>query len=277
VHPEARDPGFAEGSSELVRRDVYASPDIEKAVGLWSAERLIQSMDESGIDYALVRGLAWKSSSILGDNNSYVDACLAEHPDRLKGLHIADAGHPDEAADAIMALDETLYVGVELIPKWQGTQINAPELQPIIDAVQKRDFLLKVYTAHPTQTLNGDAPYRTLEFLRKHPEIKILVPHLGGLLCLYKLFPPIAECLNNAYFIGSVSATMQMVEFAARVDSNNLLFGTDFPFNHSFDQQTALNAFAKLDIPADARARILGDNALKLFGFRDKPPTTSAE
>ena len=36
---------------------------------------------------------------------------------------------------------------------------------------RKRNFFLKIYTAHITQTLDGDSPYRTLQFLKKYPNI----------------------------------------------------------------------------------------------------------
>ena len=267
VHPAARCPSFAKHTQEPARKDVYASKDIKDAVKLWGVESLIESMDENQIDYAIVSGLAWNSSSILRDNNVYVEECLQRYPTRLRGLYTPDVSDPESAAAEILALDAKYYIGVEIIPKWQNTTINAQELEPIFEAVKQRDFFLKVYTAHPTQTLDGDSPYRTLEFLRTHPEIKTLIPHLGGLLCLYKLFPPIAAHLKNAYFITSVSATMEMVEFAASVCSDNLLFGTDFPFNHSFDQKTPLDAMKALNVAREDQAKILGDNATRLFGL----------
>ena len=163
---------------------------------------------------------------------------------------------------------------LKLIPKWQKININNPHLEPIFEAVRKRGYFMKVYTAHPTQTLDGDAPYRTLQFLRQHLDIRTLIPHMGGLLCLYGLYPTIREVIKNAYFITSVSATMQMVKFAAEVNPNNLLFGTDFPFNHCFDQETPLEEMLAMGLPEDVKEKILGRTALSLFSFEGS--TTSA-
>ena len=268
VHPEARTRDFAIHKDELVRRDVYSDAGIEKAIGLWGVDATIRSMDECGIDFALLSGLAWKDRGILRDNNEYVLECLGNHPHRFKGLYTVDPSDPDRSADSIMSLDNDKYIGAEIIPKWQGTHVDAPELQPIIEALESKNLFLKAYTAHPTQTLDGDAPYRTLRLLRRNPRLKTLIPHLGGLLCLYGLYSPVAELIQNAFFITSVSATMKMVEFAATVNPDNLLFGTDFPFNHCFDQATALDAMFELNLEPEVRDRILGRTAIDLFGFK---------
>jgi predicted TIM-barrel fold metal-dependent hydrolase len=88
------------------------------------------------------------------------------------------------------------------------------------------------------------------------------------MLCLYGLWPPIREVLKNAYFITSVSATMKMVEFAAAVNPDNLVFGTDFPFNHCFDQITPLKEMATLNIADHIKEKILSNTARSIFQFR---------
>lgn len=267
VHPEARRLDFAQNTNEPVRRVIYNSPEAVRSHTLWNVEALRESMAESNIEYAILSGLAWNDGAIIRDNNAYVADCLDRYPDEFKGLYTPDPTDPEAAATEIMGLNEQRYIGVELIPKWQNTHINDPKLEPIFDAVRRRNFFMKVYTAHPTQTLDGDAPYRTLQFLKEHSEIKTLIPHLGGLLCLYGLWLPIREALKNAYFITSVSATMKMVEFAAAVNPDNLVFGTDFPFNHCFDQITPLREMATLNIADDIKGKILSGTALSIFQF----------
>ena len=116
-----------------------------------------------------------------------------------------------------MQIDKKIYIGVELIPKWQN--------------------------------------------------VNTLIPHLGGLVCLYGLFSPIRKLIKNAYFITSVSATMKMVKFASEVNPDNLLFGTDFPFNNCFNQKFPLEEMYNMKISDDVKNNILGRKAFKLFGF----------
>ena len=178
--------------------------------------------------------------------------------------------HTESYDSNISDLDESVFIGVELIPKWQKIHIDDPGLQPIFEAVLKRNLFFKSYTAHITQTLDGDTPYRLLQFLRNNPELKVLIPHMGGLLGIYGLIPEIREALKNAYFITSVSSTMPMVKFAAEVNEDNLLFGTDFPFNHCHDQSTPLQYMFTDEIAFPIRRKILGETAQALFKFGNK-------
>ena len=66
---------------------------------------------------------------------------------------------------------------------------------------------------------------------------------------------------------------MKMVKFASEVNPDNLLFGTDFPFNNCFDQETPLKKMYEMDIPDNIKYNILGKKAFKLFRF-DKIPNT---
>jgi len=274
VHPDARRADYAANASEPVHQAVYAHDELPRALRLWGIEATLESMDRCGIRWGILSGLAWNDPAILAENNAYVRTCLEEHADRFRGLYTPDTSDPERAADAIMQLDTRFYVGVEVIPKWQRTRADDPRLEPIFAAVRRRGLLMKIYTAHPTQTADGDTPFRTLQFLRNHPDIRTLVPHLGGLLCLYGLHEPVQAALRNAYFITSVSSTMRMVRFAAEVNEANLLFGTDFPFNHCFDQETPLNEMMALDLPDRAKRRILGQTAAALFGLQETQPST---
>ena len=90
---------------------------------------------------------------------------------------------------------------------------------------------------------------------------------MGGLLCLYALVPEIREALKNAYFITSVSSTMEMVNFAAEINSDNLLFGTDFPFNHCHDQSTQIEYMQNTHLSESVKNKIMGKTALSLFNL----------
>ena len=129
-------------------------------------------------------------------------------------------------------------------------------------------MFLKIYTAHPIQTLNGDSPYRTLKFISENKNIKLIIPHLGGLLSIYALLPKVKKILKNVHFITSVSSTMEMVKFSSEVNSKNLLFGTDFPFNHCFNQSQPIKKMKNLKILNNFKKEIFYLNAKRLFKFK---------
>lgn len=172
-----------------------------------------------------------------------------------------------KAAKEIELLDKDVFVGVKLLPAWQKVCIDDKELQPIFNAVLAKDMYLMVHTDHITQSLNGDTPYRLLRFLLNNPDLKVLAPHMGGLLCLYALRENIRHAVSNTTFITSVSATMEFVKYAAEINPDNIIFGTDFPFNHCHNQSTQINTIQNLKLPNNAVEKILGSKAKKLFGF----------
>ncbi len=267
VHPDARSIDYAKDRCPPLHRDVYSHPEASNAFQLWSHEALIQAMDSADVTNAVVSGLAWMDPEAQRLNNNYVKEALSKHAGKLKGLFTPDVSEISAAVSAIHEVDSDLYVGLEFIPKWQGIRIDDPVLDPLMEAARKRGFLIKIYTCHPTQSLDGDVPYRTLQFLKRNPDITVVVPHLGGLLALFALYPPIAMHLQKAHFITSVSATMKMVKFAADVNPDNLLYGSDFPFNHCFSMLDPIKELKTLGLPPEHEEKIASLNAKRLFGF----------
>lgn len=267
LHPKARSRNFGNGGNEPVRRAIHEHKDFQKIEHLLSLEALLESMDRNGICRSIIMGMPWRAPGILHDNNAYVADCAAAHKDRFRALYIPDPLDPRKAAKKVESLDDSLFLGAKLVPSWQGVAIDDPALSPLWRALEGRDMFLMVHTDHPTQSLTGDAPYRLLQFLRMNPKLKVLAPHLGGLLCLYALMPDLREAMAKVHFVTSVSATMEMVGFAARINSKNLIFGTDFPFNHCHSQGEPLAAIKALGLSHSATSEILGLTAADLFSF----------
>lgn len=267
LHPEACNAAFAWGEDEPVRKAIHEHPDFPLLQEKLSVEALLDSMDANSITQALIMGVSWRSSCYQHDNNAFIETCVCKYPDRFRGLYIPDLSDPEQAARDIEQLNTARFIGIKLLPAWQGVHIDDSSLSPLWPVLVRKQLFLMVHTDHPTQSSDGDTPYRLLHFLQQHPEIRLLAPHLGGLLCLYGLMPKIQHAIRNTHFVTSVSATMQMVEFAARVNDKNLLFGSDFPFNHCHDQTTPLKVLQNLSLTDDMKKMILYENARRLFGY----------
>ena len=117
VHPAARRADYAAHTNEPVRQVIYNHPEVAAAMQLWGVEAALDSMGRCGIRYGILSGLAWNDPAILRENNDYVRYCLKHHGDRFRGLYTPDPSDPDRAADEIMRLNSSLYIGVETNPK----------------------------------------------------------------------------------------------------------------------------------------------------------------
>ncbi len=266
LHPEGCTKQFLEGHDDPVRKAVHEHSDFTSIQKLLGIDALLQSMDKNGIVWSLIMGMPWKEESVLMDNNRYIEACVKKYPDRLKGMYIPFLGDPKRAAKEIENLDKKIFMGVKILPRNQSAHVDEDRLAPIYEAVQKKDMFLMIHTDHIHQTDTGDTPFRLMNFLLKYPKIKVLAPHLGGLICLYASRPKVKEAIKNVHFICSVSATMELASFAAQINPDNLIFGTDFPFNHCHNQHFQIEELSRLGLSKDVQEKILFKNAQKLFG-----------
>lgn len=264
-HPAARNINYARSCEPLVTKRIYEHEGFRFVKGQLSAASHLKNMRENGLDFALISGLGWQNPEIRLENNRYVRWCVRRYPRKFRGFFVIDSRDVRSALVEIDSLDTSVFVGVEIMNNYSGGKIDDPRIQPILDAIREKNLILKLYAAHPIQTIDGDSAYRILAMIRRNPELKILVGHLGGLLCLYGLLPEVRQELKNVFFITSVSSTMKMVEFAASVNPDNLVFGSDAPFNHCFSQRSPLNSLGELNLTRKIKSKILSYNARHLI------------
>lgn len=245
---------------------IHRHSEYPQVKPLLTLSALIQSMKRSGIDRCIIMGMPWREESLQDENNAYVAEVVRSHPDLFRGCFIPHCGDMERAARQISALDRDVFVGVKLLPSDQGVKIDSPYLEPLWKAMSVLDLFLIVHTDHSIQGDDGDTPFRFLRFLESHPELRVAAPHLGGLLCLYELLPRVAKVAKNVYYVSSVSATLDMVEFAAKVCPGRVMFGSDFPFNHCHDQASIVEGIRALDLSPEEIERVLGKTADEFLG-----------
>jgi len=265
LHPDARRASYASVKEPVVTEKIYNHVGFKHVKNQLSAISHIHAMAANGVGFALISGLGWRTPEIRLKNNEYVAWSVRRHPKHFRGFFVIDSTDVKRSLREVETLDESRFIGVEIMNNYSGGHIDDRRIQPILDHIRERNLILKVYAAHPIQTLDGDSPYRLLTMIKRNPELKIIIGHLGGLLCLYGLLPEIQSAMKNVYFITSVSSTMKMVEFAAQVNPGNILFGSDAPFNHCYSQDIPLKKLKSLKLDRDTKKTILGRNACSLI------------
>lgn len=265
LHPEAREPDYLAEKEEPVRRAIHEHEDFPLLKDRMTVDALIQSMEKNRIDKCVIMGLPWNDTNAHAKNNRYIESVVENHPDKFRGMYIPHLDNIKKEMQNIKQLTPDRFIGVKLIPGWQHMRVDNSELAPLLETVESENLFLMVHTDHPIQSLDGDVPYRLLSVLKEHPNLNVLAPHLGGLLCLYGLNPKIKPLLENVHFITSVSLTMRMVKYAADVDPDKVIFGTDFPFNHCHNQGSLIEDLHELPLSEEVESKILGQTANQLF------------
>lgn len=268
--PEWRVAGWRPPASEdVLLRVLYDHPERDLALAGAGAEGLLAEMAAAGVDKAVIMGLPWRDADLNRQNDDYVRRLMTDHPGRFFGMGLLPAPGSADLVDAVSRMRDEGFRGVKVIPAWQGWRLDDPVLFPAYEAMARHGMVLTPHTDHFYMSPEvSDAPHRLLAVARRFPELKILAPHLGGLIALYGLYPPLRSALDNILFVSSVPSTMRMTLYAAdAMGADRIAFGTDFPFNPSHDQRTVRASFEKLGFSeADTRA-IAGENAERFLAW----------
>jgi len=271
VHPGNRLPGRRAPEPETrMNRAIFDHVEGELALARADVQALLGEMDAGGIERACIMGMPWVDPGRCELDNHYVGQCVRSWPERFLGFGVLAAPSLSDPVLQVrrMALEHG-FLGVKVIPSWQGWRLTDRDFEPALREMSDLGLTLVPHTDHLTiDPAGADTAHALLETARRFPDLKILAPHLGGLLCLYELISGIKADLGNLLFVTSVSRSMGMVEFAARAAGcRRLAFGTDYPFNVGHDQRSVKQALEGLNFPPGDLVGIAGKNLERFLGL----------
>ena len=266
--PEWCRQGFRPPEREtVINRKIYDHPKRDIAMRGAHEDALLAEMDRSGITGAIIMGLPWLSPELCWRNNDYVAELVKRHPRRFWGAGLLPSPEAENASDAVKRIADMGLRGVKVIPSWQGWRLDDLRVAPAMEMIEERRMFLEPHTDYAfIAPEDGDSPSSLFAVLRRHPELRVVAPHLGGMLCLHALHASFRQIFRNVLFVGSVPTTMRFIEFAvAAAGADSVAFGTDFPFNPTHDQLSVRLNFEQLDLSEGDRRRIAGENALRFL------------
>jgi predicted TIM-barrel fold metal-dependent hydrolase len=206
--------------------------------------------------------------------NRFAAEAARAHPE-LIALGTVFPGEPDEKAVIAEALGPLGLRGLKLHCHVQQMAADDPRLEPAYAACEAAGLPLVIHCGS-APVLGGYAgdvravagADRIERVLARHPRLTLVVPHLGhhegaayaALLARHERLFLDTTMVIGGYFEGDVVP----VELIAR-HPDRILYGTDFP-NIPYAWNRELRAL--LDAPLDepARRKVLGENALRVYG-----------
>ena len=265
----------------IERRDIFAKRDssFEFIYGdpksrMVTYPELIEEMDSSGVNMAIVCGFPWRSLDLCRRHNTYMMEAVRAHPDRLIGLAIVNpvAGNASDK-ELERCLDGGLKGVGEISAEAQGFRLDDTSTAGRIASVVAEAGLFMLVHAnedvghfYPGKTpTNPAAVYR---FLEKFPDTKTILAHWGGGLFFYEMMPEVAKVTSSVYYDTAASPFLyrpQVYKVAVDiVGPGRILFGTDYPL---LKMQRHLDEINKAGLSEDVRTAILGRNAKGLLGL----------
>jgi predicted TIM-barrel fold metal-dependent hydrolase len=229
-----------------------------------SLERLILSLEESGIDKAVVLPIAPFVS------NQFVARVCSEYPDRLMGFASVNPLERD-AADILVECIENGLKGLKLHPKLQKFQLSDLNAQKVIE--KAADLKIPVVIdawVQPEDSVYQHVIHSIAATARRIPHAHIILTHLGGY--KYNEILPVSKETKNIYF--DLSFVMAHVDHETlynyiaplirEIGADHLIYGSDYPEidikNYYLFAQKFLDDF----FSRKEKNLILGDNILRL-------------
>ncbi|MDP2953611.1 MAG: amidohydrolase family protein, partial [Chloroflexota bacterium] len=241
---------------------------------LATAEDLIASMDQAGVQVSIALNIGWASHQLCVETNDYLLEATARYPHRLVAFC---ALQPRAGEAALEEMERCARAGArglgELRPDDQGFQLSDEVLlRPMIDKAIKLNLTLLFHASEPVGHLYPGkgkvTPDQLWAFITLFPSLPVIFAHWGGGLPFYALMPEVGRALDRVYFDTAATSFLyrpQVFHQAIEaVGAGKILFGSDYPL---IEQGRALSLIQALDLPEAEKSLITGDNAARLLNI----------
>jgi len=263
-------------------RDKYTDADpcfailyAQKNAKLATADELIASMDETGIDISVITNIGWTTHEMCVETNDYILESIARYPDRLVGLATVQ---PQSGEAAIAEVERCAKGGIkgigEIRPDTQLFDLTDETIMsPFIEVIRQHSLILLIHASEPVGHVypgkGGITPDVLYPFITRFPDLTLVCAHWGGGLPFYALMPEVKKALDNVYFDTAASPFLYRPEIYNHViqliGAEKILFGSDYPL---LAPSRLINEIRSLDLPEETVSLILSGNAQRLLGIK---------
>jgi uncharacterized protein len=245
---------------------------------LATVEELIESMDASGIDRAVLCGFPWSDAGMCQYHNDYMRESVASYPDRLRWLAVVTPSRESRAGQMAIDAFEAGAAGIgELNADAQSFDLRNPRaLDDVASAceVYRKPMLLHVSEpiGHQYPGKGTATPDRLLTFVEQHQDLQVIAAHWGGGLPFFELMPEVRQLAANVIYDSAASTYLYdftiFLQALSLVGPQKIVFGTDYPL---LKQHRFLKRVRALPWPDDsALNQILSGTAEAVFGFAER-------
>jgi predicted TIM-barrel fold metal-dependent hydrolase len=227
----------------------------------------IAMMDRGGIDKMLIS--AWYAPRNVMISNDEVAEFVAEAPDRLVGVGSVDISKPMDAVREIRrCIRDLRFKAIRVLPWLWEVPPTDRRFYPVYTACAEEGvpFCTQIGHTGPLMPSEVGRPVYLDQVALDFPELTIVAGHIG--------YPWTDEAIAVAtkhpnVFIDTSAYTVkryppQIVEFLKQHGATKVLFGTNYPM---ITGKKALEGLNELNIPDNAKASFLGQNAARIFSI----------
>jgi predicted TIM-barrel fold metal-dependent hydrolase len=277
-HTHVFPPEIKKHRNKYVERDpcfaiLYSDPKARIA----TADELIASMDEAGVDISVILNIGWTTHELCLETNDYIIDAVSRYPQRLVGFGAVQPQSPKAAAAEIERCAKTGMKGVgEMRPDIQLFDLGDEMIMnPLAEVLKAHKLVLLLHASEPIgheyPGKGGITPDILYPFITSFPDLTVVCAHWGGGLPFYALMPEVKKAMGNVYFDSAASPFLYTPQVYSQViqlvGDDRVLFGSDYPL---LAQKRLLNEIEALGLAEESQSRLLAGNALKLLGIEGK-------
>ncbi len=252
---------------------LYSSPKAR----IVSEEQIIEYLDGSGIEKAVVFGFPWEDHELVKRNNDEVWAFHQRFPDRIIPFAVLSTAGGDKAHRETERTLKAGFAGIGELAMYHGgwSLADFEALSPSLELVESAGVPVVIHVNEPVgHHYPGKIPvdFRGLiRIIKANPDVTFILAHFGGGIFVYGLMPEISSIFARTYLDTAASPFLydaKIFEIACRImGPDKVLFGSDFPL---LPLSRYLKQLDAAGINGSLRDAILGDNALKLIAQKQK-------
>lgn len=230
-----------------------------------TVDELLQSMDVSGIDRALVCPFKPLSYQLREANKALANS-IKSHGDRLTGAVRVDPWQPDAAEIFRQGLEEFGLRALYLNPWEEHFRADSEVVDPLIEFASKNNIPVIVETGFPWLC----EPMQVGRLAKRWPDVPFVMTN-GGQMNISGLGQADAtltlrDCPNICIDTAGVYRQDFIEETIEAFGAERVLFASGAP---NYDQQFEVKRVLMLNVNARAKQIVQAENALKLLTGKD--------
>jgi hypothetical protein len=275
-HTHVFPPQIKKNRNRYIERDpcfalLYSDPKSKIA----TADELIASMDEAGVDISVILNIGWTTHQLCVETNDYIMESVSRYPQRLVGFCAVLPQSPKAAVAEIERCAKAGIRGVgEMRPDIQLFDLTDElVMAPFVEVLRRHKLILLTHASEPVghnyPGKGGITPALLYQFITSFPDLTIVCAHWGGGLPFYALMPEVKKAMSNVFFDTAASPFLYTPQVYNQViqlvGADKILFGSDYPL---LAQSRLRKEIEALDLPEEINDLILSGNAQRLLGIR---------
>ena len=255
-------------ASEPTFAEMYTDPKAKIA----TAEELLASMNEAGVDVSVALGFGWRDQATIVRHNDYLLQSTAASGGRIVPfctVNMANDGAEEEVARCAAA--GARGIG-ELRPESQGWELNGQGGERMAAAAREHDMVLLF---HVTEVGSHEYPGKDglqlgafYRFQMAHPDIRIIGGHLGGGLPMNAPASQASSIASHVWFDTAAQPYLYREDvyegLLGGTFRDSIVMGSDWPL---ISQKRQIEVIRRA-LPEAEVEMVLGENAKRLLGVQ---------